>query len=98
VAADDALRLQGGAFCRVVRISPESSWCFGLDWAPWMRFFGSYDLLATRLATAYGLNQQSYEAQKIYEWVLSCHDGRFASVELAAAYEDNGTHGQALRR
>ncbi len=51
----------------------------------------------TRLAAAYRLNGQCYEAQKMYEWVLSRHDSRFARVGLAAAYEDNGKHVRALR-
>ena len=32
----------------------------------------------TRLAAVYRLNGQAYEAQKMYEWVLSRYDSRFA--------------------
>lgn len=51
----------------------------------------------TRLAAAYRLNGQLYEAQTMYEWVLERHDNRFARVGLAAVHEDNGKHVQALR-
>lgn len=50
----------------------------------------------TRLARAYRLNGQLYEAQKTYEWVLDRHDSRFAKVGLAAVHEDNRRHVQAL--
>lgn len=50
----------------------------------------------TRLAAAYRLNGQLYEAQKMYEWVLERHESRFARVGLAAVHEDNGKHVQAL--
>ena len=52
--------------------------------------------IPTRLARAYRLNGQHYEAEKMYEWVLERHDSRFARVGLAAVYEDNGKHSQAL--
>ena len=51
----------------------------------------------TRLAAAYRLNGQLYEAQKTYEWVLEHHDSRFARVGLAAVYEDNRKHVDALK-
>ena len=51
----------------------------------------------TRLAAAYRLNGQRYEAQKMYEWVLERHDNRFARVGLAAVHEDSGKHVQALK-
>lgn len=51
----------------------------------------------TRLAAAYRLNGQLYEAQKTYEWVLEHHDSRFAKVGLAAVHEDNRKHIQALK-
>ncbi len=51
----------------------------------------------TRLAAAYRLNGQLYEAQKMYEWVLERQDSRFARVGLAAVHEDNRKHVQALK-
>lgn len=51
----------------------------------------------TRLAAAYRLNKQPYQAQKMYEWVLEHHDSQFARVGLAAVYEDKGKHVQALK-
>jgi tetratricopeptide (TPR) repeat protein len=56
---------------------------------------GLFEVL-TRLAAAYRLNGQLYEAQKMYEWVLEHHDNRFARVGLAAVHEDNGEHVKAL--
>lgn len=50
----------------------------------------------TRLAAAYRSNGQLYEAQRTYEWVLEHQDSRFAKVGLAAVYEDNRKHVQAL--
>ncbi len=51
----------------------------------------------TRLAAAYRLNGQLYEAQRMYEWVLEHQDSRFARVGLAAVHEDNRKHVQALQ-
>lgn len=47
----------------------------------------------TRLAAAYRLNGQPYEAQKMCEWVLEHHD----KVGLATVHEDEGKHVKALR-
>jgi tetratricopeptide (TPR) repeat protein len=50
-----------------------------------------------KLAAAYRLNGQFYEAQKMYEWILNHHDSRIARMELAAVYEDSGKHSKALK-
>ncbi len=50
-----------------------------------------------RLAAAYRLNGQLYEAQKMYEWVLGHHDNRTARMELAAVHEDKGDYSKALK-
>lgn len=50
----------------------------------------------TRLGGVYRAMGEPDEAAKVYEWVLSHHDSRFARVGLAAVREDQGHHEEAL--
>lgn len=53
--------------------------------------------IPTRLARVYRASGQSYQAQRMYEWILERNDSQAARVGLAAVHEDKGRHVVALR-